>query len=169
MRSKLLSLLVAPLLLSGGLVLASATSSSAQTAASLDASHSRVSTSTASEVSFETALNQMRSQSGLGGLRADRHLMLAAQAYAEDMARHGYHSHYGRDGSTVVDRARAAGCAGRGYFAENIAWGQKTAQATFAGWSASPGHRANMLGRNYGVYGLGWSGGMWVLIFADAC
>jgi hypothetical protein len=26
-----------------------------------------------------------------------------------------------------------------------------------------------MLGRNYGVFGLGQSNGMWVLIFADGC
>jgi len=111
----------------------------------------------------------MRASNGLGGLREDRILRAAAQAYAEDMARNGFHSHTGRDGSTVVDRARRAGCRGRGYFAENIAWGQDSVGDTFAGWSASAGHRANMLGPNYGVYGLGQAGGMWVLMFADAC
>lgn len=120
-------------------------------------------------MSFGDALNAYRAQSGLGGLREDRQLARAAQAFAEDMATHGYFSHTGRDGSSVSTRARAAGCGGRGYFAENIAWGQRSANDAFQGWVASAGHRANMLGRPYGVYGLGQSGGYWVLVFADGC
>ena len=126
-------------------------------------------TSSSSAGGFGSALNQFRAHSGLGGLRESRVLSAAAQAFAEDMARGGYFSHTGRDGSDVVVRARAAGCRGRGYFAENIAWGQRSAQAAFDGWAASSGHRANMLGRNYGVYGLGQSQGYWVLMFADGC
>lgn len=34
---------------------------------------------------------------------------------------------------------------------------------------ASPGHRANMLGRDYALFGLGQAGGMWVIMFADRC
>lgn len=119
--------------------------------------------------SFGAALNQFRANHGLRSLSEDRHLSRAAQAYAEEMARSGRFSHTGRNGSTVVHRARAAGCRGQGYFAENIAWGQRSAQNAFDGWAASSGHRANMLGRNYGVYGLGQSQGFWVLMFADGC
>lgn len=118
---------------------------------------------------FGAALNAFRAEHGLGGLRESAALTRAAQAFAEDMARHGYFSHQGRDGSSVTTRVRAAGCRGQGYFAENIAWGQPSAQAAFSGWAARSGHRANMLGRNYGVYGLGQSNGYWVLTFADAC
>ena len=125
--------------------------------------------SSSSSSGFGSALNQFRANYGLGGLREDRSLSAAAQAYAEDMARGGYFSHTGRDGSNVVHRARAAGCRGRGYFAENIAWGQASAQHAFNGWAASSGHRANMLGQNYGAYGLGQSQGYWVLMFADGC
>ena len=120
-------------------------------------------------MSFGDALNAYRTQQGRGALREDRNLTRAAQAFAEDMARYGYFSHTGRDGSTVMTRARAAGCKGRGYFAENIAWGQRSANDAFQGWVNSSGHRANMLGRNYGAYGLGQSGGYWVLVFADGC
>lgn len=118
---------------------------------------------------FGDALNAYRAQHGLGALRADPELTRAAQAYAEDMAAHDYFSHEGRDGSTVLTRARAAGCQGRGYLAENIAWGQRSAQSAFNGWIASAGHRRNMLGANYGAFGLGQSQGYWVLIFADGC
>lgn len=118
---------------------------------------------------FGDALNTMRAQNGLGALRDDARLTRAAQAYAEDMAAHGYFSHTGRNGSSVMTRARAAGCQGRGYFAENIAWGQRSANDAFQGWAASAGHRTNMLGRNYGAFGLGQASGYWVLIFADQC
>jgi uncharacterized protein YkwD len=128
------------------------------------------STSSASVASsFGDALNVLRAQNGRGALRSDPHLTRAAQAYAEDMARHGYFSHTGRDGSNVMTRARRAGCNGRGYYAENIAWGQRTAQDAFSGWAASSGHRTNMLGRNYGAFGLGQASGYWVLIFSDGC
>lgn len=153
--------LLASILLSGGLVSAPL-SATAQEAAMTASSSSEAS-------GFGAALNQFRANHGLGGLREDRVLSAAAQAYAEDMARSGRFSHTGRDGSTVVHRARSAGCAGRGYFAENIAWGQPSAQHAFDGWAASSGHRANMLGRNYGAYGLGQANGYWVLMFADGC
>jgi uncharacterized protein YkwD len=119
--------------------------------------------------SFGDALNAFRAQNGRGALQADPRLARAAQAFAEDMARHGYFSHTGRDGSNVLTRARAAGCRGQGRLAENIAWGQQSAQDAFSGWAASSGHRANMLGRSYGAIGLGQASGYWVLIFADGC
>ncbi len=152
-------LLLAPLLFAAS-VLASPVIVAADTATS---------SSGTSGMSFGDALNNLRGQHGLSGLREDRALSRAAQAYAQDMAAHGYFSHTGRDGSTVLTRARAAGCNGRGYFAENIAWGQDSANDAFQGWAASSGHRANMLGRNYGAFGLGQSGGYWVLVFADGC
>jgi uncharacterized protein YkwD len=157
---RLLPALLATFLLSGSL-LATPSTGSAQEAAGM--------ASSSSSGGFGSALNQFRANYGLGGLREDRALSSAAQAFAEDMARGGYFSHTGRDGSNVVVRARAAGCRGQGYFAENIAWGQRSAQDAFNGWAASSGHRANMLGRNYGAYGLGQASGYWVLMFADGC
>jgi uncharacterized protein YkwD len=157
---RILPALLATLLLSGSLLFVPSTGV-AQDAAGM--------ASSSSGSGFGAALNQFRANYGLGGLREDRVLSSAAQAYAEDMARGGYFSHTGRDGSNVVVRARAAGCRGQGYFAENIAWGQNSAQDAFNGWAASSGHRANMLGRNYGAFGLGQSQGFWVLMFADGC
>ena len=151
---------LATLLLSGGLLSVSTTGAAQEAVGTA---------SSTSAGGFGAALNQFRANHGLGGLREDRTLSSAAQAFAEDMARGGYFSHTGRDGSNVVVRARAAGCQGRGYFAENIAWGQRSAQDAFNGWAASSGHRANMLGQNYGAYGLGQASGYWVLMFADGC
>jgi uncharacterized protein YkwD len=133
------------------------------------ASRSMSSSSVIGTAGFGAALNEVRARYGLGALREDRRVSAAAQAFAEDMARHGYHSHNGRDGSTVVHRVQAAGCNGQGRFAENIAWGQDSAQDSLSGWFASPHHRDNMLSRKYGVYGLGQAGGVWVLDFAGGC
>jgi uncharacterized protein YkwD len=155
-----LSTLIAMILLSGSL-LAAPSIGSAQDAAGM--------ASSSSSGGFSSALNQYRANYGLGGLRESGALSAAAQAYAEDMARSGRFSHTGGDGSNVVHRARAAGCRGQGYFAENIAWGQRSAQDAFNGWAASSGHRANMLGRNYGVFGVGQASGYWVMMFADGC
>ena len=129
----------------------------------------RASSSSATAMSFGDALNAFRAQHGRGALAEDRALSRAAQSYAEAMAAGGFFSHVGPDGSNVATRARAAGCRGRGYYAENIAWGQRTASDSFNGWAASSGHRANMLGRPYGVFGLGQASGYWVLMFADGC
>ncbi len=120
------------------------------------------------DAGFGDALNAVRAQAGLGDLRASRQLTAAAQAYAEQMARSGHVQHVGADGSTQITRAQGAGCRTR-FVGENIAWGQRSAQATFEGWMASAGHRANMLGPHYGIFGLGQSGGMWVIMFADRC
>lgn len=157
---RLLPALLASFLLTGSLLSAPGVATAQETVAM---------SSSSSTSGFGSALNQYRANYGLGGLRQDRALTAAAQAYAEDMARSGRFSHTGRDGSNVLHRARAAGCRGRGYLAENIAWGQPTAQHAFDGWAASSGHRANMLGRNYGAYGLGQANGYWVLMFADGC
>lgn len=118
--------------------------------------------------SFEAALNAVRAQAGLGGLRSDRRLARAAAAHAADMAAHAYVSHTGRNGSNAQARAQASGCRG-GYIAENIAWGQDTAGDVFVGWMNSPPHHRNMMGRPYGVYGLAEADGTWVLMFADRC
>jgi uncharacterized protein YkwD len=117
---------------------------------------------------FEDALGAVRGQAGLGPVRADPALTAAAQAHAEDMARSGYFSHTGQDGSDVRVRAERTGCRG-GWMAENLAWGFDDVSAVLAGWMASPGHRTNMLGPNYRVYGLGESGGIWVLMVSDRC
>lgn len=154
-------------ILAGGLLLSAVPLSAHEEAAVAPAEpNSQTSGSLAS--SFADALNTLRVQNGRSALREDSRLTRAAQAYAEDMARHDYFSHTGRDGSNVMTRARAAGCQGRGY-AENIAWGQRSAQEAFSGWAASSGHLRNMLGSNYGAFGLGQSAGYWVLVFADGC
>lgn len=77
-------------------------------------------------------------------LRLNPTLSGIASAHAGDMARHGYFSHTGRDGSTVDGRATRAGYAWEA-IGENIAAGQLSADAAVRGWMNSPGHCANIM------------------------
>lgn len=131
-------------------------------------------TATSSAVSyrgFGADLNAFRANQGLGPMRSDATLARAAQAHAEDMVRRSYFSHdspRGPNGDTFVERAQSAGCAMRAG-AENIAAGQQTETAVLLAWQNSAGHRRNMLGANYTLYGLGRAGDTWVLKLASAC
>ena len=72
----------------------------------------------------------------------------AARLHAEDMARHGYFSHTGRDGSTPAQRVLRAGYRYRST-GENIAAGAQTPDEVVAGWIKSPGHCANLMSPAY--------------------
>lgn len=120
---------------------------------------------------FGGGLNDLRSSRGLPGLGQDPRLMRAAQAHADHMTQAGYFSHQspgGPNGDTMTQRIRSAGC-GAGAMAENIAQGQRTEAEVLSAWAASQGHLTNMLGPRYRSYGLGRSGDIWVLKFADGC
>jgi len=85
-------------------------------------------------------------------------LNAAAQKYATDMATYNYFSHTGRDGSKPWDRMKREGCTWR-YAGENIAAGYTTARAVVDGWLRSPGHCANLMGKNFNELGVGYAYG----------
>jgi uncharacterized protein YkwD len=73
------------------------------------------------------------------------------------MARFGFFDHQDPWGRGPVERVRLYD-PGRtiGFpIGENIAMGYRTAAAACRGWLASPGHRANILGRGYTRIGAG--------------
>ncbi|MEM1386845.1 MAG: CAP domain-containing protein [Pseudomonadota bacterium] len=74
-------------------------------------------------------------------------LTQAARAHACYMAQSGQFDHRGAGGSSVGDRALAAGYRW-GFVAENIALGHTSGEAVFEGWRGSPGHRETMLERD---------------------
>ena len=120
---------------------------------------------------FGGMMNDLRATQNLVGLGLDPRLTQAAQAHAEHMAQAGYFSHQspgGPNGADLTARIRAAGCVA-GAMGENIAQGQRSEAAVFAAWQASPKHLQAMLGPRYRSYGLGRSGDIWVLTFADGC
>lgn len=77
-------------------------------------------------------------------LRWNQQLGDAALLHSQDMARHDYFDHRGRDGSDVGQRATRRGYRG-GRIGENIATGHGEGAAAVAGWVTSPGHCANLM------------------------
>lgn len=75
-------------------------------------------------------------------------LLQAAAAHSRDMAATGHFSHTGRDGGTMATRIDAAGYAWS-RIGENIATGQKSADAAVADWLSSDGHCANLMNADF--------------------
>jgi uncharacterized protein YkwD len=100
------------------------------------------------------ATNALRARAGCAPLSLAPALTRAAQEHSAEMARHGYISHTGLNGSSPQQRARATGYVGLAGW-ENVAAGYTTPAAVVAGWEASPGHRANMLNCELREVGIG--------------
>lgn len=100
--------------------------------------------------------NQYRQQAGCRALIRNSYAERAAQGHADWMNATGTFSHTGANGSSFVDRMKAAGYASPG--GENIAYGQRDAQAVMTAWMNSPGHRANILNCKFTRIGVGVAG-----------
>jgi uncharacterized protein YkwD len=106
-------------------------------------------------------LNGERADRGLATLRFNGRLQRAALAHGNDMVRHLYFSHSGRDGSQPSERIRASGYLSNGgswRIGENLAWGTgdlASPKAIMAAWMNSAGHRANILQPAYREVGFG--------------
>ncbi|MEJ2870788.1 CAP domain-containing protein [Actinomycetospora sp. OC33-EN08] len=100
--------------------------------------------------------NQYRQQNGCQALTRDTRADTSAQRHADWMNQTGTFSHTGANGSSFVDRMKAAGYPTPG--GENIAQGQRDAQAVMTAWMNSPGHRANILNCRFTKIGVGLAG-----------
>jgi len=104
-----------------------------------------------------------RTHHGLNAVGAQAGLMAAAEAKAGDLAACGFsHTACGR----AADYWLGAKGYGQACSAENIAYGQTTPGAVFAGWMGSAGHRANILRPGYVDAGAAVTSGsavMWVM------
>ena len=83
-------------------------------------------------------------------------LAKAALLHAEDMARHNYFSHTGRDGSKAAERIARTGYKFRSA-GENIAAGPATPEGAVAGWIKSAGHCANLMNPAYAEMGVAYA------------
>jgi len=101
-----------------------------------------------------TRTNTLRVTRGRTRVRLSPALAQAAQAQACFMAQTRNMSHAGAGGSTVGDRASAAGYRWT-FIAENVAAGHPDARSVFKGWRRSRGHRENMLARPARDIGIG--------------
>ena len=109
----------------------------------------------------ECLVNEQRAAAGLSALSHDRRLARAARRYSSAMVRERFFDHVSPEGSTLGQRARAAGYAGR-TLGETLGWGEgdlATPSAIVAAWMASPPHHAVLLDGEFRRIGLGVAGG----------
>ena len=99
-------------------------------------------------------VNAIRRKAGLQTLRQNSDLEKAAQRHAEDMLSRGYFAHESPSGTTVRERSRKAGYDWAA-IGENIAFGQTSVDEVVETWMDSPGHRKNILSRNFTEMGVG--------------
>ena len=111
-------------------------------------------------------INIERGKRGLIRLIMDEKLSQAAHAHAVDMSHRKYFSHTSPNGIGMSGRLRRAGAS---YTAagENIARGHESAASVVSGWMHSPGHRRNILRRNYRKVGIARFNNYWVQDFSN--
>jgi uncharacterized protein YkwD len=107
-----------------------------------------------SEQKMVALVNQEREKRGLNSLQVDPELTALARSYAKTMFENGFFSHVSKvDGSSPGDRADRAGVQYM-VLGENLAFAPDVYLA-HQGLMNSPGHRANILGADYGKVGIG--------------
>ena len=104
--------------------------------------------------------NRERAARGMPALRESAKLRRAAEGHSADMVAQGYFAHDSLSGADMADRILGTGYArGRAWsLGENIAWGTgslATAVEIHRAWMESPGHRANILRRQFREIGIG--------------
>jgi uncharacterized protein YkwD len=104
--------------------------------------------------------NRDRAVRGLPALRENAKLRRAAEGHSADMVSAHYFEHDSPAGDDMVERILRTGYArSQGWsLGENIAWGTgslATAAEIERAWMNSPGHRANILRRQFREIGIG--------------
>jgi uncharacterized protein YkwD len=106
-------------------------------------------------------INAERRSRGLARLRSNRRLARAALAHSRDMVKRSYFAHNSLSGASFIDRIkRRRYMSGRARWTvgENLAWGsgsRATPREIVDAWMRSPGHRANVLARQFRDIGIG--------------
>jgi uncharacterized protein YkwD len=104
------------------------------------------------------AMNRERAARGLRPLRLNTRLALAAEDRIRDLFAKHYFNHVAPDGTQPFVWAER-----RGYdysiIGENLAAGYRNANSVVDGWMRSPGHRANILGRDFDEVGVAIANG----------
>jgi uncharacterized protein YkwD len=123
-------------------------------------------------------VNLERTKNGLTALMFDASISAVARKYSEDMAKRDYFNHVSPEGATLADRFRVGGVqVGRFGCGENIfkcpqvkvsyynRSGVLVSEEYYSqseidelavkGWMKSPGHRDNILNRNWSAEGIG--------------
>lgn len=115
-------------------------------------------------------VNEARIDANLKPLEYDNDLAYVAMMKAKDMVDNKYFSHTSPTYGSPFDMMKSFGIK-YGYAGENIAAGYSNVQDVFNGWMNSPGHKANILNKNFTHCGFGivsggtYGGKSWVQMF----
>lgn len=109
---------------------------------------------TTTEQEILKLVNAERSKQGLSPLTLNWELSRVAKFKSEDMRDNNYFSHTSPTYGSPFEMMKSFGISYKSA-GENIAAGQKTAQAVMTDWMNSSGHKANILSKNYTQLGVG--------------
>jgi uncharacterized protein YkwD len=98
-------------------------------------------------------VNQERIREGLPPVKADPEIAEVARAHSRDMFAKGYFAHQNIEGKSPFDRIQEAGVQYKAA-GENLALAP-TLDIAHNGLMNSPGHRANILRKDFGRLGIG--------------
>jgi uncharacterized protein YkwD len=107
-------------------------------------------------------VNQKRRESGLNLLNWSEDLARVARMHSRNMASNNFFSHYGRNNTTVEDRAKSLGFSNWRAIGENLAYTQgydNPVEFSMRQWSVSSSHRRNYLDRRWQTAAIGISRG----------
>lgn len=114
------------------------------------------------EAQVRQQINVIRQKNGLNSLEANEKLAQVARKYSQKMAAQKFFSHTSPQGDTMVQRVRSAGIF-YWMLGENLFMGTNLPQPAgdaVQGWMESPGHRENILRREFRQTGIGvWRNG----------
>ena len=160
MRTLMLSILIAFLLLLAAPAFAAPPSIGAEASAATTIAAPAV-THSPEELALVALINQYRQSHGLSALLISDLCTDAAQKHSSDMAKYGFTGHvtvksdWFAVGATWQERLAACGYGSDTITAENCGYGFTNAEAVLDGWSDSAVHNANLLGANFKVIGVG--------------
>ncbi len=121
------------------------------------------------DAAISKAVNDVRAGKGRKALVYSQRLEQVAQAHANDMAKRGFFSHTGSNGSNVGKRVSRAGykwC----FVAENIGKGQTSFSQVMNTWVNSSGHYKNIVARKAREFAVARApGNLWVMVLARPC
>jgi MYXO-CTERM domain-containing protein len=106
-----------------------------------------------------TLINAERASAGLGALLLDLGLDAAAEAHSLDLATNNCFKHDSCNGTNWATRIKTYYTPNT-FLGEIIAAGQPDPTSVVAAWMNSDGHRANILGANFTVAGVGLVNGL---------
>ncbi|MBI4097719.1 MAG: CvpA family protein [Candidatus Levybacteria bacterium] len=112
-----------------------------------------IKTDEASETEMFSSVNEERGKAGVEALEEDPSLRLVARNHCQDMLARGYFSHYTPEGKSPFDRMSENDIE-FAFAGENLALAPSTKLA-MQGLMNSPGHRENILSKNFGRAGIG--------------